>query len=133
MVSSCSIKIEGVKEVTIALHNVNKNVIAELRAGAIEGAKIIADKARELAPMGPTGNLKKAIKYKEMPYKETSPIVSIAAVDRKKAPHAHLVEFGTVKSRAHPYFRPAYRQMANRVKQIITEAMKRAISKAGKL
>ena len=136
-----SIKIEGIRETKIALDKVNKDVIAELRGGCNKGAGMFAQKAVELAPRGPGkpskgyygGRLKSAMVHREMPYNDYSPIVSIAAVDRKIAPHAHLVEFGTSKAKAHPYFRPAFNAMKERVKQVIIAALKRALLKAGNI
>ena len=136
-----SIRVEGQKELIVSIKNLNRDVIDELRKACNQGAKLISDKASQLAPKGPGkpakgyfgGRLKRSLVYREMPYKETSPIVSIAAVDRKVAPHAHLVEFGTSKARPHPFFRPAYRAAAGKVKEILTAAMKRAVLKAGRL
>lgn len=58
-------------------------------------ADIITREMRSRAPDGPTGNLKGAIRTVKLKREGNKPAPSIAAVDRKKAPHAHLVEFGT--------------------------------------
>lgn len=57
------------------------------------GAEIIRDEMADRAPVGPTGNLKESPAIQM----EISPLgVSIKiGPDTKKAPHAHLVEFGT--------------------------------------
>jgi len=49
------------------------------------------------APKGPTGNLRKSVVVRRGRLKPTV----IVAVDRKVAPHAHLVEFGTNGNRGH--------------------------------
>ena len=59
------------------------------------GAKIMAAEMERQAPEGPTGNLKAAIRTVKLKRDGDRPAPSIAGVDRKKAPHAHLVEFGT--------------------------------------
>jgi len=59
-----------------------------------KGAKLIAAEARKRAPVGPTGNLKKAVITKKLK-RWGGPAPSIAAINRKKAPHAWLVTHGT--------------------------------------
>jgi len=61
----------------------------------MEGAKVIAADARRRAPMGPTGNLKKSIITKFLKQIKNYPRTAMAAVNQRKAPHAHLVEFGS--------------------------------------
>ena len=55
----------------------------------------IAREVRARAPVGPTGNLKKAVKKKKLLRWFGSPSPYIVAIDRKKAPHAWLVVHGT--------------------------------------
>ena len=56
-----------------------------------------------------TGNLSRSPVTKMMSkQKAGEPRPSIAAIDRKIAPHAWLVEFGSSKSSPTPYFRPAW-------------------------
>jgi len=74
---------------------------------SLEKAKVIAEDARSRAPLGPTGNLKRSLIAKLLDKRGDNPQVAIAAVDRKIAPHAHLVEFGTSRMSARPFFRPA--------------------------
>lgn len=84
------------------------------------GQNLEADmKAR--APLGPTGNLRRSIHTKQ--YAE----VVVVAVDRKVAPHAGLVEFGTSKMTPRPYFRPAVdaaKGIAGDIKATIMKAIK---------
>ena len=68
---------------------------AELRKQFYAKAKGMADEMKARAPKGPTGNLRRAIFARE--YRGSG--VSIVGVDRKKAPHAHWIEFGTSKVR----------------------------------
>lgn len=74
---------------------------------AFEKARIIAEDARSRAPLGPTGNLKRSLIARLLDKRGNNPRTAIAAVDRKIAPHAHLIEFGTCKMSARPFFRPA--------------------------
>lgn len=72
---------------------------------ALDGANIVLDEAIRLAPLGPTGNLKRGLVAKKFQRKGESQ--AFVAVDYRIAPHAHLVEYGTVKTRPHPFLRPA--------------------------
>lgn len=71
----------------------------ELRKGAQEAlnkiAKLAADGAEQAAPEGPTGNLKKDIGWRENPQQDGAGNVVPAADAFSRAPHSHLVEFGT--------------------------------------
>jgi HK97 gp10 family phage protein len=60
----------------------------------LEGAKVVKTAIKRGAPRGPTGNLKKAVKAKKAKRWQKHRPSAWAAVDRKKAPHAHLVENG---------------------------------------
>ena len=56
-----------------------------------------------------TGNLSRSPVTKMIGrQKAGEPRPSISAIDRKVAPHAGLVEFGTSRMSARPYFRPAW-------------------------
>lgn len=83
----------------------------------LESAEEVRKGLESAAPVGPTGNLRQSPVAKAMP-KSRVPVV-IAGIDRKIAPHAHLVEFGTVKMPAHPFFRPTWDGLRDKVKRDI--------------
>jgi len=99
----------------------------------MEGAKVIAAAAKAKAPQGPTGNLKKGVKAKFLRQIGNYPRSAAAAVDRKIAPHAYIIEYGT-KPRyqksgrytgigpAIPFFRPAVDTNKGRIQdEVITK------------
>jgi len=99
----------------------------------MEGAKVVAAAARGKAPRGPSGNLKKGVKAKFLRQISSYPRSAAAAVDRKIARHAHIIEYGT-KPRyqksgrytgigpAMPFFRPAVDANKGRIQHdIITK------------
>jgi HK97 gp10 family phage protein len=117
------------------LDEATQKLVQSLSPGTVEpillhGATIMADKVRSLAPHGPTGNLISGIVAKTLRRQGNNPAPSIAAINYRRAPHAHLVEYGTserfVKHKkvmyskktgkfygksvgampAHPFFRP---------------------------
>ena len=69
----------------------------------LECAQLVKKTIEAEAPIGPTGNLVNSIVAKK--FKDINPLMiegsalSFVAVDRKIAPHAHLVEFGHAISR----------------------------------
>lgn len=88
------VRIEGMDEVQKAMQQAarrmeHQNIEPILR----NGAEVMAQAARSAVPRGPTGNLASAIIVKRQG--NDDPPVYLAAVDRRRAPHAHLVEFGT--------------------------------------
>lgn len=124
-------KIEGVLETVKALDKVSNSIKGKMLGKTLlKQAEIIAEDARDRAPLGPTGNLKRSLHAKLLDEKTRFPTVAIAAVDRKIAPHAHLVEFGTVKMSARPFFRPAVDSHASKVIGNIKDGAKKLIEKA---
>ena len=61
------------------------------------------------------GHLRDAIVTKKMTRQGKSPAPVIVAADRKVAPHAQWVEYGTAKMPAKPFLRPAWKETKKRV------------------
>jgi len=122
-------RIEGTKEITANLDRLDKDMVEKVKQSLTDSAKTIADRARDNAPKK-SGLLKSAIKYK--PAKSPKfPYVALAVVDRKKAPHAHLVEYGARGGAmpAHPYLRPAFdhlkREIEGKIKSVVESVVRR--------
>jgi len=124
-------KIGGVLETVKALDKVSNSLKGKVMGKTLlKQAEIIAEDARDRAPLGPTGNLKRSLRAKLLDEKSRFPTVAIAAVDRKIAPHAHLVEFGTSKMSARPFFRPAVDSHGGKVIDNIKDGAKKLIERA---
>jgi len=124
-------KIEGVLEAVKALDKVSNSLKGKAMGKTLlKQAETIAEDARDRAPLGPTGNLKRSLHAKLLDEKTRFPTVAIAAVDRKIAPHGHLIEFGTSKMSARPFFRPAVDAHANKVISNIKAGAKKLVEKA---
>jgi len=63
--------------------------------GLLNVAKIFQEKIKAAAPKGPTLNLVKSVIVKKFRIKIKGAPAVFVAIDRKIAPHAHLVEYGT--------------------------------------
>ena len=119
-----SIKISGIGQLTNNLKKLRTVVDKEAGESAMKSAEQLRDRIGQKAPLGPTGRLKKS------PVAKRYGNVAIAGVDRKKAPHAHLVEFGTSHSAAHPYFRPAVAEMKSKTADNFKDDVGKSISGA---
>jgi len=123
--------IQGIEELTekaekIAVSVSNKN----MGEGLLKQAEMVRDRLKQRAPLGPTGNLRRSPMAKLMPEKSNFPAIAIAGIDRKIAPHAHLVEFGTSHSAPNPFFRPTIDEMKSGILKNIGEDAKSRIEKA---
>lgn len=134
------LKIEGFdeleKELKKLAEKVNYNESEQIVYQAAE--TIITPTIQSNAPVGPSGNLKDAIVTKKMP-RSTTP-VAISAIDRKKAPHAHLVENGSGprydddgrylgEMPPNPFFRKSVDQSMSSAYKYIEDELKKRVSK----
>jgi len=76
-------------------------------------------------------HLREAILVSDGPLAFTDVLVTVR-YRRPGAPHAHLIEFGTVKSGAHPFMRPAAATAAGEVQAIIHKELMPLIKGAPK-
>lgn len=127
------IYLKGIDQLERNLNKVLKEVSAEKREILLTEAKKIRDALRERAPLGPTGNLKKAMYATALPERVGAPAVAFAGVRPRRAPHAHLVEFGhggPHPAPPHPFIRNTIDEMLPQAKQNIAEALKKTIEGA---
>ncbi len=119
------VRIEGLAELQAKIGEIiNRTTGREVKRVYMKGALILRDRARELAPVK-TGKLRSAIFAAYG--KPTSPNV-LVGVNYRIAPHAHLVEFGTVHAAPHPYMRPAVSQARTAVVQTIAAGLREIIT-----
>lgn len=79
-----------------------------LFSGVAAMAQVLYDEAKAQVPVK-TGTLKESIYRVYSPEKSTddSKLYRISW-NKKKAPHGHLIEFGTSRAPAYPFMRPAF-------------------------
>ena len=99
------------------------------RAGAQEMAQVVYEAAKQNAPVGDTVRVKKGSGRVIRPGALRDSIYQVFSLDnsndnlktyhvgwnRKKAPHGHLIEFGTSRMAARPFLYPAYEQNKGRL------------------
>ena len=146
------VHIEGMEELENKLKKISQDLQGKyVTEKFMPAAQYAADQIRARAPQGPTGNLKRSIVAKKLEPKQFTATV-ITAIDRKIAPHAHLVEFGTsarfVKKKsvmvskggdffgtevapmpARPFFRPGWDAVKGKVEDMIKHGIKEIVEK----
>ena len=103
---SIDVRVEGIKEATDRFERLRKALgdsgREELRDELLANADVMKRWIETFMPRPVTGRLARSVGvglYRK-------PIVaSFVRMDYKIAPHAHLVEYGTSHSAAHPFFR----------------------------
>jgi HK97 gp10 family phage protein len=101
----------------------------------MQSAAIIRDEAIsnvESQTKEKTGNLRKSIKAKKWKRKGEEVTIVLAAVDRKIAPHAHLLEYGTQNMSARPFFAPAVDAKSGEAEKHFTDGMRKLIEEVAR-
>ena len=127
-------KLEGLAELNKTIVKLRENLSKEKVAEVLDPpAEMLKNEIVARAPMK-TGALKRGIVKKI--YADYAAAVALVAIDYKIAPHAHLLEYGTVKMAPHPYFRPAWDalrgQITNDIVSGLTNLTNEAIEQGGK-
>ena len=113
-----------------ALDKMHAGLVAEVRPAAQAGAQVLYEEVKLRAPVGKAphksksgriiqpGALKASI-YQVFSQDNSSATRSTYHIswNARKAPHGHLVEFGTRRAPAHPFLRPAYEAEKERALQ----------------
>jgi HK97 gp10 family phage protein len=123
-----SFKLEGMDELDAKLQELIASVKPEVvEPFLLEGARTIRDAAKANSPPPVTGNLRRSIKAKTLKQIGIGPRSALAGIDYRIAPHAHLLEYGTVKMAARPFFRKAWDANKTAVKEKIIDKLKAVI------
>lgn len=87
------------------------------RKGLRAGAKLIADRARELVPQ-PTGKLRRTIKVRAARRSRSSIGVNVVAGDEETFAG---IEYETANQPPQPFFRPAFDQLESQASELVRE------------
>jgi HK97 gp10 family phage protein len=134
------VKVEGIADFERQVDRLKRDMLAELEKATKEAAGTIADSVRSAAPHE---SFKTAVSMKYLTRKVGYPAVTLVGLEWGKAPHQHLVEFGSgprwlpngkfVGSMpANPFFRWSVDRGRASVKSAIEQHAKNAIQRAGK-
>lgn len=144
MASVTTVRVAGLKELGERMKGVSEDVNRRIgRAAVAAGAKVIADSARTKAPVD-TGNLRKNIITKRLPPGESQLTSEYIVTVRKgkitkkqkdrgikDAFYGRFVEFGTAKTPAQPFLRPAYDENKEKAVEAIKERIATRLAKVG--
>jgi HK97 gp10 family phage protein len=120
-------RIEGLENITNRLAGVIDQVTGkQAKEVYLKAGLSIRDSARVRAPKR-TGKLRESIFAARGDMNKPNAVVG---VNYRIAPHAHLVEYGTVRSRPRPFLRPAIAASASQVRQIIESGLRRIVEDA---
>lgn len=121
------------------LERTGNRIAAELNRGRqrtlLKAARKVRKRIRQKAPRGPKAKpakkrLKNAAYAKVLPATMTRPAVAFAGVRPRRAPHAHLVEYGhggPHPAPPHPFMRPAWDSIKDEVKRDINGDVKQTV------
>jgi len=127
-----SIYLKGIDKFERATNRLLKDVTDEKTKLLLEQAKVVRDAIREAAPPGPTGNLKAACYAKAYPETISRPAIAFAGIRPRKAPHAHLVEYGhggPHPAPPHPFFFRAWESVRDEVRETIKQGLKAIVER----
>lgn len=127
-------KLEGLEELGQTIERMRKSVKPEnVEPIVLKAAKIIKASAWGRAPRGPTGNLQRGIRAKVLKRNDfNNPAPAMVGIDFRVAPHAHLVEFGTIHAAARPFFRPAVDQKGPEAIKMVERELEALLEKAAR-
>lgn len=128
-----SIYIRGLDELERQTNKVLKEMTKGKSDLLLKQARIVRDRVKQKAPRGPTGNLKRAAYATVLPETTTTRTVAFAGIRPRRAPHAHLVEYGhggPHPAPPHPFFRPAWDEVRGEVRENIRKGLGKTIEGA---
>lgn len=101
--------------------------VSKVERVLMRGARIVAEEAERRIGRQfkvKTGNLGDSTRKKKRRRHNDNVAGAFAAIDRKVAPHAHLLEFGTSKMAAKPFFRPSVDATREQVKDEVEAGLR---------
>ena len=137
-----NVEIKGIEEIEMNIEKIAQKMEPDVVEGILlKQADRVRDVAISNAPQGETGNLKAGIISKVIERRGNKYAPAITAINFKRAPHAHLVEFGHIikfskRGRPHgvvpphPFFRPAWDASKEFVRESIEQEIKASIEEA---
>ena len=148
MAGSVTVKVDGLAALGERMRALSAKVSTKLASQATgAAASVIKKKTIENINRNPsvdTGSLRDSVLAKKVPKGQTDltseHIVTFRGRGKpynkkgqkiNRAPHAHLVEFGTVNMPAEPSLRPAFDTGAQEALQVMTARLEAGIIKAG--
>jgi len=133
-----SIYLTGLDQLEASTNKILKDLTSDKTKLLLTNAQLVRDRIKEKAPLGPStdkkpGSLKAAAYAAALPETTTRQTVAFAGIRPRKAPHAHLVEFGhggPHPAPPHPFVRPSWDELHDTVRNNIAEGLGKTIEGA---
>lgn len=124
-----ALRFDGLEEIEAKLSKIiNRATGTAAKEVYLKAGMKLRDRARSMVKVK-TGNLRKGIFAARGDASKQNVIVG---VNYKIAPHAHLVEYGTVRAPAHPYMRPALSASKDEMRRTIQDGLEKIIGDAAR-
>lgn len=146
MASSVTVEIKGLRELGERMAKLKADMALKIARSATGAAAQVVKKAAvrniETSPSIDEGDLKRNVIVKRLPPKQTTltseHVVTVRGRGKKAkkgfvagAPHAHMVEFGTVNMPAEPFLGPALERNVTKATEAMRKRLEARIIKAG--
>lgn len=102
----------------------------DLHKRTIEGARYAESKIRAELPRPVTGRLERSLESGGFKKRPGKPVAAFVRINRRIAPHAHLVAFGTVHSAPNDFFTRGWNKSKLKVEQILADGVGDVFDKA---
>lgn len=123
-----SVKVTGLRELNDVLSKLAPNVQKRVAGNAIRaGARLVATDAKRRVPVD-TGQLKRSIVVRAAKGVRTG-VGAVVAILRPRSRIAHLIEFGTSKTAAQPFLRPALDSQAQPAIRKVGEILRKGVER----
>ena len=119
--AKASVKLIGMNRLYKDLSAISDEIRGEVKQAVGDSLDRIKSSAESSVPVD-TGKLRESISVNV----SESGMGGTVTAGNSKARHAHLVEFGTVKTQAQPFLHPALEAEAPRYEAAVTAAVRRA-------
>lgn len=147
MAATITVKVEGLRELGERMRKLSEKVATKVAVSATGAAARVIKKRTvaniERNPSIDTGSLRESVIVKKIP-KSQAEVTSEHIVTFRgrgkpynkkgqkiaRAPHAHLVEFGTVHMKAEPSLRPAFDNGKGEALDAMTERLRKGIERS---
>lgn len=125
-----SITVQNRERLRAKARALRAKVAASVTPAVIQAAELIMQTQRRFVPVD-DGDLRDSIHWEQDLKSQNATRVLIIA-GGQPAPHARIIEFGSQRQPAQPFFFPGYRVERRRAKAIIAKAVRAAVRSAAR-
>jgi HK97 gp10 family phage protein len=125
-----SVTIQNRARLAVKARALRAKVAASVTPAVQQAAELIMQTQRRYVPVD-DGDLRDSI-HQEPDVRSQNATRVLIIAGGKPAPHARIIEFGSQRQPAQPFFFPGYRVERRRAKAIIAKAVRAAVKSAAK-